>query len=72
MFNTVRDVGFGHSVKAASIALGLTLSISPAHGQSKRFPPVNDPDAAALLDRAEKDMERAISSGPAFLDSSFQ
>lgn len=54
----------------AGLAMGMALSMNSAYGQAKRLPPVADPDASALIDRAENDLARVIDAGPAFFDSS--
>jgi hypothetical protein len=54
---------------AAGLAIGMAISMNGAYGQAKRLPSIADPDAAALTDRAEKDLAHAIEADSALFDS---
>ncbi len=70
IFRIARVIQSLRPLGAAGLAVGMVLSMNSAYGQGKRLPPVADPDASALIGRAENDLARAINAGPAFFDLS--
>ncbi|TCV01325.1 hypothetical protein EV686_10233 [Paracandidimonas soli] len=70
IFRIARVIQSLRPLGAAGLAMGMALSMNSAYGQGKRLPPVADPDASALIGRAENDLARAIDAGPAFFDLS--